>query len=282
MPVGVVGELHIGGAGLGRGYLRRPELTAERFIPDRFSADAGSRLYRTGDMARHLADGNIEFLGRMDHQIKVRGFRIELGEIEFVLSSHPEITESVVLVQQDKQGEKRLVAYIVGEKKPASSELRGYLRERLPEYMVPQAFVSLAALPLTPNGKIDRRALPNPKSFAEPTKNHVPPRNEVERVIINIWQNVLGVERIGIHDNFFDLGGHSLLAVHIHRKITTELQCKLSVMEMFQYPTVDSLATFLTQNVEQATYEQVHDRVRKQLEAINRQKQLRARATTHE
>jgi acyl carrier protein len=262
--------------------LQRPELTAERFIPDAFGAEAGSRLYRTGDLARHLRDGNIEFLGRMDHQIKVRGFRIELGEIESVLGNHPGITESVVVVQQDKQGEKRLVAYIVGENKPASGELRGYLRERLPEYMVPQTFVPLAALPLTPNGKIDRRSLPDPKSFAEQTTNYVAPRNEVEAVITNIWQNVLGVERVGIHDNFFDLGGHSMLAIHIHRKINAALQCKLSVIDMFQYPTVDSLATFLTQKNEQANYGQVHDRVKKQLDAIGRQKHLRAGKRIHE
>jgi amino acid adenylation domain-containing protein len=282
VPVGVVGELHIGGAGLGRGYLGRPELTAERFIPNAFSVEAGARLYRTGDLACYTADGNLEFLGRLDHQVKVRGLRIELGEIESVLSSHPEVTESVVLVQQDKQSEKRLVAYVVSENKPASSALRSYLRERLPEYMVPQAFVSLPALPLTSNGKIDRRALQAVKFEVENGTPHVPPRNEVERVITDIWQNVLGVPRIGIHDNFFDLGGHSLLAVQIYRKITVALQCELSVIEMFRYPTVDSLATFLTQKIEQATYGQVHDRVKKQLEAIGRQKQLRARMATHE
>jgi len=266
----VAGELHIGGVGLGRGYVGRPELTAERFIPNPFSAETGSRLYRTGDLARYMADGNIDFLGRMDRQIKVPGVRIELGEIEAVLSSHPEITDSVVVVQQDKQGEKRLVSYVVGKHRPEDNELRSYLRERLPEHMVPQAFVSLPALPLTPKGEIDRRAL------------HVPPRNEVERVITKIWEDVLGVERIGIHDNFFDLGGHSLLAVHIHRKITTALQCELSIIEMFRYPTVDSLAAFLTQKVEQATYGQVHERVRKQLEAIGRQRKLRARTAIRE
>jgi acyl carrier protein len=270
VPVGAVGELHTGGVGLGRSYPGRPELTAERFIPDPFSSEAGARLYRTGDLACYRANGNIEFLGRMDHQIKGPGFRIELGEIESVLSSHPEITENLVLVQQDTKSEKRLVAYIVSETTPSSSELRDYVRERLPEYMVPQAFVSLPALPLTSNGGIDRRAL------------HVPPRNEVERVITNIWQEVLGVERIGIHDNFFDLGGHSLLAVQIHLKITAALQCELSIIEMFKYPTVDSLATFLTQKVEQATYGQVHERVKKQLEAMGRQKQLRVRTATHE
>ncbi len=282
LPVGVVGELHLGGVGLGRGYLGRPELTAERFIPNAFSAEAGARLYRTGDLARYLADGNLEFLGRLDHQVKVRGLRIELGEIESVLRSHPEIRESIVLVQEDKQGEKRLVAYVVSENKPANSVLRSYLRERLPEYMVPQAFVSLPALPLTANGKVDRRALQAVKFEAERGTSHVAPRNEVEKVITGIWQEVLGVQRIGIHDNFFDLGGHSLLAVQVHRKITTALQCKLSVIEMFQYPTVDSLATFLTQKVEPATYGQVYDRVKKQLEAIERQKQLRSRTASHE
>jgi amino acid adenylation domain-containing protein len=282
VPVGVVGELHLGGVGLGRGYLGRPELTAERFIPHAFRAEAGARLYRTGDLVRYMVDGNLEFVGRMDHQVKVRGLRIELGEIEAVLSSHPEITESIVVAQQDQQGDKRLVAYVVSENKPENSALRSYLRERLPEYMLPQAFVSLPALPLTANGKIDRRALQAVKFEVENCVLHVPPRNEVERIITNIWQDALGIERIGIHDNFFDLGGHSLLAVQIHRNITMALQCELSVIEMFKYPTVNSLATFLTQKVEQATYGQVHDRVKKQLEVIGRQKQLRARMATHE
>jgi acyl carrier protein len=239
-------------------------------------------LYRTGDLARYLGDGNLEFLGRLDQQVKVRGLRIELGEIESVLNSHPEIRDSIVLVQEDQEGEKRLVAYVVSENKPANSVLRTYLSERLPEYMVPQAFMSLLALPLTANGKVDRRALQAVKFEVERRTPHVAPRNEVERVITDIWQNVLGIQRIGIHDNFFDLGGHSLLAVQIHRKITTALQCKLSVIEMFQYPTVDSLATFLTQKAEPATYGEVYDRVRKQLEAIERQKQLRSRKATHE
>jgi amino acid adenylation domain-containing protein len=282
VPVGVVGELHLGGVGLARGYMARPELTAERFIPNAFSAEAGARLYRTGDLARYLADGNIEFLGRLDHQVKVRGLRIELGEIETVLSRHPEISESIVLVQQDKQGEKRLVAYVVSEHKPANSALRSYLREKLPEYMVPQAFVSVPALPLNANGKVDRRALQAVKFEVGDGTPHVPPRNEVERVITDIWQKVLGVERIGIHDNFFDLGGHSLLAIQIHREIKAALQSELSVMEMFRYPTVDSLATFFTQKVGPVTYGQVHDRVRKQLEAIDRQKQLRSRVAIHE
>ena len=159
MPIGVAGELYIAGDGLARGYLKRPELTAEKFAVNPFSTTPGARMYRTGDRVRYLASGELEFLERMDQQVKLRGFRIELGEIESVLSSHPEITESVVLVQQDKQGEKRLVAYIVGENEPASSELHEYLRERLPEYMVPQVFVSLPAFPLTPNSKIDCRAL---------------------------------------------------------------------------------------------------------------------------
>jgi amino acid adenylation domain-containing protein len=282
VPVGVVGELHLGGVGLGRGYLGQPALTAERFIPNAFSGEAGARLYRTGDLARYLADGNLEFLGRLDHQVKVRGLRIELGEIEAVLSSHPEIAESVVLVQEDKQGEKRLVAYVVCENKPANSALRSYLRERLPEYMVPQAFVSLAALPLTANGKVDRRALQAVKFEVEKGAPHVPPRNEVERIITDIWQNVLGVQRIGIHDNFFDLGGHSLMAIQIHREITAALQSELSVMEMFRYPTIDSLASFFTREIEPATYGQVHERVRKQLETIDRQKQLRSRVAIHE
>ena len=282
VPVGVVGELHIAGMGLGRGYLQRPELTAERFIPDSLGGEAGSRLYRSGDLARYMGDGNIEFLGRVDHQVKVRGVRIELGEIEGALNEHPGIRASVVVVQADHRGEKRLVAYVVGEEKVASSELRRYLRERLPESMIPQGFVQMERLPLTSSGKIDRRGLPERKAIGEATAEYEAPRNEVEGEIASIWGSVLGVERVGIHDNFFDLGGHSMLAIHVHRKLRAALKRELSVVDMFRYPTVDSLAAYLTRNVEPTTYEQVHDRVRKQLEVIGQQRQMRARKRIHE
>jgi thioesterase domain-containing protein len=246
VPVGVVGELHISGVGLGRGYLERPQLSAERFIPDPFSAERGSRLYRTGDIARYMADGNIEFLGRMDHQVKVRGFRIELGEIESVLSSHPEITESVVLVQEGKQGDKRLVAYIVSENKTAISELREYLRERLPEYMIPAVFIVLDAIPLTPNGKIDRRALPAPdQARPELGEGFVAPRTAVEQKVAGIWEELLDVRSIGVRDDFFSLGGHSLLAVRVMARIQASFGQHLPLASLFQGATIEKQASLL-------------------------------------
>ena len=241
VPVGVVGELHIAGMGLGRGYLQRPELTAERFIPDSLGGEAGSRLYRSGDLARYMGDGNIEFLGRVDHQVKVRGVRIELGEIEGALNEHPGIRASVVVVQADHRGEKRLVAYVVGEEKVASSELRRYLRERLPESMIPQGFVQMERLPLTSSGKIDRRGLPERKAIGEATAEYEAPRNEVEGEIASIWGSVLGVERVGIHDNFFELGGDSILSIQI---IARANRAGLALMpkQLFQHPTVAGLA----------------------------------------
>ena len=246
VPLGVPGELYIGGASLARGYLQRPELTPEKFIPHPFSELPGERLYRTGDLARYRPDGNIEFLGRLDHQVKVRGFRIELGEIEAVLGGHPGVREVVVLAREDSPGEKRLVAYVVGQEEPAPSvsELRGFVRERLPEYMVPSAFVGLPALPLTPNGKVDRKALPAPEADAYAVREYAAPEGEVERVLAGIWAEVLQVERIGRHDNFFELGGHSLLAVTlIERMRRNGLQA--DVRALFTTPTLAALAATL-------------------------------------
>ncbi len=206
--------MHIGGAGVARGYLNRPELTAEKFIPDPFSAEPGARMYKTGDLARYRPDGNIEFLGRADHQVKIRGFRIELGEIEAALGQHPAVREAVVLAREDAPGEKRLVAYVVaGARAADDDDLRRFLKEKLPEYMVPAVFVLLDALPLMPNGKIDRRALPAPdRSRPELDKAFVAPRTPTEELLAEIWAQLLDIERVGVHDNFFDLGGHSLLA----------------------------------------------------------------------
>ncbi|HEY9013807.1 MAG TPA: non-ribosomal peptide synthetase, partial [Gemmatimonadales bacterium] len=222
VPVGVVGELYIGGAGLGRGYLHRPALTAERFVPHPYATQAGERLYRTGDMVRWLDTGELAYVGRGDAQVKVRGFRIELGEIEAVLASHAAVREAVVVLKADKSGEQRLVAYLVCEKQPASSELRSYLQERVPEYMVPQVFVSLERLPLTANGKVDRGALPEPdvtslapgSGYLAPrtAADYIAPRTAVEEIVASIWSQLLDVERVGVTDNFFELGGHSLLA----------------------------------------------------------------------
>ncbi|HIP97643.1 MAG TPA: amino acid adenylation domain-containing protein, partial [Anaerolineae bacterium] len=252
VPIGVPGELYIGGDSLARGYLNRPGLTAERFLPDPFSEEPGARLYKTGDLARYLPDGNIEFLGRADHQVKIRGFRVELGEIEAVLGGHPALREVVVLAREDGSGSKRLVAYVIPAQKPVPtvSELRDFLKEKLPEYMVPSAFVTLEALPLTPSGKVDRRALPAPDGARPELEGaFVAPRTPVEKELAGIWTQVLGVERVGIYDNFFDLGGHSLLATQVISRVRTTYQVDLPLRRLFETPTVAGLAALIAQSL---------------------------------
>jgi amino acid adenylation domain-containing protein len=249
VPVGVPGELHIGGACLARGYLNCPKLTAERFIPDSFGGEPGGRLYRTGDLARYRPDGQIEFLGRLDDQVKVRGYRIELGEIEAALVGHPGVREAVVVAGEDEFGDNRLLAYIVsGESAPTASEARAFLREKLPEYMLPSAFVPLETLPRTPNGKPDRRALLT-QDRARPgiEEAFVTPRTRVEELLASIWAEVLGVERVGIQEDFFDLGGHSLLAVRLFARIEQELGTSLPLSSLFQGPTIEHLARLIGQ-----------------------------------
>lgn len=245
IPINVVGELFIGGVGVGRGYLNDATRTAEVFVPDPFSQEPGARLYKTGDLARYLPDGNIEFLGRIDHQVKVRGFRIELGEIEAVINQHPMVHETVVLAREDKPGDKRLVAYLVTDQKSASSpiELRSQLRERLPDYMIPSAFVVLDRLPLTPNGKVDRRALPIPEqSSPEHDETHVAPRTPVQEMLVAIWGEVLNIKSVGTDENFFELGGHSLLIVQLISRVRSALGVDLSLRVLFESPTVGELA----------------------------------------
>lgn len=245
VPVGVPGELHIGGDGLARGYLNRPDLTAEKFIPSPFSELPGERLYKTGDLARYLPDGNIEFLGRMDHQVKVRGFRIELGEIEAVLAQYPAVQEAVVIAWKQMSGDKQLVAYLVPDEThpPMTSELRRSLQEKLPNYMVPATFVMLEALPLNPNGKVDRRALPAPDAIGSKLESaFVAPRIDTEALLADIWSKVLGIEQIGIYDSFFDLGGHSLLATQIVARIRKTLQTDLPLRTLFDHPNIAGLA----------------------------------------
>jgi amino acid adenylation domain-containing protein len=261
VPIGVAGELYIGGAGVARGYLNRPELTAEKFIPDPFRVLPGARMYKTGDLARYRPDGNIEFLGRTDHQVKIRGFRIELGEIEAALGRHPAVREAVVMAREDKPGdpsaslltdpstslriEKRLVAYVVAEREPlpTTTDLRNFLKEKLPEYMVPAVFVLLDALPLMPNGKIDRRALPSPdRSRPELDKVFVAPRTPTEESLVEIWVQLLNIERVGVHDNFFDLGGHSLLATQLVSRMREAFQVEIPLRRLFEAPTVAGLA----------------------------------------
>ena len=250
VPVGVTGELHIGGDGLARGYLNRPELTAEKFIGNPFIGDSearfSNRLYKTGDLARYLPDGSIDFLGRNDYQVKIRGFRIELGEIEAALALHPSVQRAVVLAREDASGGKRLVAYIVpksGEKVPIDG-LRNLLREKLPAHMVPAFFVVMEKLPLTPNGKIDRKALPSPEHAAVGT-GFLAPRDPLEQTLAQIWSKVLKVKRIGIRDNFFELGGHSLLAVRIMAEIERLLKRSLPLATFLQAPTIGELADVL-------------------------------------
>ena len=242
-PIGVPGELYVGGDGVARGYLGRAELTRERFVQDRFSTDPAARLYRTGDLARWLADGTIAFLGRLDQQVKLRGFRIELGEIEAALGARPEIAACAVIVREDTPGDRRLVAYLVGSGVPGPAELRGYLKERLPEYMVPSAYVTLEALPLTSNGKLDRRALPAPEAGVL-ERDHVAPRGPVEEALAGIFAEVLKLpaEQVGAHDDFFVLGGHSLLATQAVGRVRTAFGVELPLRSIFDAPTPAALA----------------------------------------
>ncbi len=249
VPIGVAGELHIGGVGLARGYYNRPDLTAEKFIADPFSRTPGSRLYKSGDLARFLPDGNIEFLGRIDHQVKVRGFRIELGEIEAVLAEHADITDVIVIVREDVSGDKRLVAYLVteAEKEMTAGDLRNYLRERLPDYMLPSAFMILEEFPLTPNGKVDRKALPAPdQSRPELGSEYVEPRNDDEKKLAEIVSELLNVEKVGVYDNFFDLGGHSLLATQFISRTRDAFEVELPLRSLFEKPTVAGLVEEIT------------------------------------
>ncbi|HEY3580423.1 MAG TPA: amino acid adenylation domain-containing protein, partial [Pyrinomonadaceae bacterium] len=248
VPVGVAGELYIGGVQLGRGYLNRPELTATRFVPHPFATTPGARLYRTGDLGRYRADGAIEYLGRIDHQVKVRGFRIELGEIEAALREQPIVRDVVVLVREDTKEDKRIVAYIVlsEEREAPADELRRAIQQKLPSFMIPSAFFVLEALPLSPNGKIDRKALPAP-DHARPDieRPFVAPRTPIEEMIAGIWSQVLNLEQVGIHDNFFSLGGHSLLATQVAQRVRQTFNIELPLRLFFETPTVDALAAFV-------------------------------------
>jgi Non-ribosomal peptide synthetase modules and related proteins len=248
VPAGVVGEVYIGGDGLARGYLNRPELTAERFLPDPFSGVPGARFYRTGDLGRHLSSGDLEFLGRADDQVKIRRYRIEPGEIETALVQHPSVREAAVVAREDLSGGKSLVAYVVGEPAPAAGQLYAFLRSSLPEYMMPSAFVVLDKLPLTPSGKIDRRALPAPDANRpDLTAEFIAPRTSAERVIADVWQTILGLERVGVKDNFFELRGHSLLVTQVIARLRDLFQVEIAVRKLFERPTVEGLAAALAE-----------------------------------
>ena len=252
VPAGVAGEVYIGGAGVGDGYLGRPDFTADKFIPNPLDETAGARLYRTGDLARHLPDGEIEFLGRRDQQVKVRGFRIELGEVEAVLGGHPAVREAVVTAYGPASDDRRLAAYVVPRQDPAPSAdgLQSYLRERLPEYMIPAAFVLLEELPLTPNGKLDRKALPAPdEACAASDAGFVAPRTPVEEALAQLWAQVLGRDTVGVNDNFFRLGGHSLLGTVLMSRVRDAFQVELPLVVLFEAPTVAALARAVNQRL---------------------------------
>jgi amino acid adenylation domain-containing protein/non-ribosomal peptide synthase protein (TIGR01720 family) len=251
VPVGVTGELYAGGDGLARGYLNSADLTAERFIPDPVSGGVGRRLYSTGDLARYRADGNLEFLGRTDNQVKVRGHRIEMAEVETALLVYPAIKEAAVIASHDEAGGKRLLAYLVGKEGDSFSagELRDYLCSKLPDYMVPSAFITLDRLPLTPSGKLDRRALPQSDGARPEFENqYVPPRTPVEEAVASIWAEVLGLDRVGVHDDFFELGGHSLLATKVISKTRYIFKIELPLQTLFERPTVENLSLAIIAN----------------------------------
>ena len=299
VPIGVTGELHIGGVGLARGYLNRPDLTEEKFIRNPFGRSKGAgeqgsrgakekqfsdsaRLYKTGDLARYLSDGNIELLGRIDNQVKIRGFRIELGEIEAVLSQHHQVQE-VVVACENEPGNKRLVAYIVPkQEQPSVTELRRFLNQKLPDYMLPSAFAILDNLPLLPNGKVNRQALQTTDIRPNVEAAYIAPQNETERLIAVVWLELLQVEKVGVHDNFFELGGHSLLLVQSHRKLREIFAQELSIVDLFKYPTISYLAEYLSQ--EQSEKPAVvlrQDRSENRLvrrTAVNQQSQLRQKS----
>ncbi len=250
VPIGVPGELYLGGVGLARGYVNRPELTAEKFVAHPFGSRPGARLYKTGDLVRYLPDGDLQFIGRLDHQVKIRGFRVELGEIEAVLAEHPSVGQSVVTMREDRPGVEHLVAYCVAaaEQQLSRSELRRFLKEKLPDYMIPSVVVPLDALPLLPNGKVDRQKLPAPEpARLEPSTGFIAPRTPLEADIAGIMAKALGIERVGACDNFFELGGHSLLVTRVVSEIRDKFRVELPIRVAFEAPTVEGLALAITQ-----------------------------------
>ncbi len=272
VPIGIPAQMYIGGVGLARGYLNRPELTAEKFVPNPFSAEPGARLYKTGDIARYLPDGSIDYLGRIDRMVKVRGFRIELSEIESTLREHPAVREAIALAHEDQAGYKKLVAYLVLEHQNqlSSHQLREYLQENIPDYMIPSIFVFLDAFPLTVNGKIDHRALPQAAQLSDTTKEtFVAPRNTIEEMLSTIWSQVLEIERISMDDNFFDLGGHSLLATRMFVQIHDFFQVDLSLRDLFEAPTIVSFARIITEKQAQKADDELLDQILAELEQLS-------------
>jgi len=277
VPIGVSGEIYIGGDGLARGYLNNPVLTAEKFIPNHFNSQSSAYLYKTGDLAKYLPDGSIDFLGRIDSQVKIRGFRIELNEIESILIQHPHIREVVVIAREDHPSNKQLVAYVVPEYSLVDNHLltmislRTFLKEKVPEYMIPASVVIVDAIPLNPNGKLDRRNLPAPMGYlVRGEQDFVAPSNSIETQIANIWSQALGIEQVGVNDNFFDVGGNSLLFIQVYSKLQEVLEQNISIVDLFRYPTINLFSQFLSQeqDVKQITVKKSRDRTEKQKQTV--------------
>ncbi len=246
VPVGVPGELHLAGVGLARGYYNRPELTADKFIPNPFNTNKkSSRLYKTGDLVRYLNHGNLEYLGRLDYQVKIRGFRIELTEIETVLQQHPDVKACRVVVQNNHLNEQQIIAYLILGKtsddiQKIKQNIKRFLEDKLTHYMIPADFIILDQFPLTPSGKLDQQSLPKPEKLIQKASVYVAPQNPVEEKIVTIWQDVLKVEKVGIHDHFFELGGHSLLATRVNSRLREAFQMDIPLRTLFEKPTVIS------------------------------------------
>lgn len=290
VPIGVAGELYVGGDGLARGYLHNPILTSEKFIRNPLNSSSSEYLYKTGDLAKYLADGNIDFLCRIDSQVKIRGFRIELTEIESILIQHPDIREVVVIAREDQIGNKQLVAYVVPENPVSDNNsistttLRASLREKVPDYMIPAAFVILDAIPLNPNGKLDRKNLPAPTvDIFRGEQAFIAPINPMETLIANVWSQVLVLERVGVNDNFFDIGGNSLLVIQVHNRLQQMLNMDISIVDLFRYTTIKALAEYLAidrtkhdldQKLPDQSRDQMLNRTDKQKQALKRQQQL--------
>jgi acyl-coenzyme A synthetase/AMP-(fatty) acid ligase/acyl carrier protein len=269
VPVGVHGELYVGGAGLARGYFNRPDLTAERFIPSPFNPNGV--LFKTGDLGRRLSDSNVEYLGRRDHQVKIRGHRVELGEIEARIKETDAVNDAVVVLREDHPGDQRLVAYCVAAPGCTLSmnELRTHLRSKLPEFMVPQHFVEMSSIPLTPNGKVARRALPKPEAESASASTYVAPQTEIECAISEVWREVLKIEKVGLQDNFFDLGGHSLLLARVLGKIRDLLGKQIPMLALFQFPTIGALCLHLCHDeINSVSAEKIRARADKQKRAL--------------
>jgi non-ribosomal peptide synthetase component E (peptide arylation enzyme)/acyl carrier protein len=275
VPVGVPGDLFIGGQGVVRGYLNRPDLTEERFILNPLKND-GSRLYWTGDLAQYREDGVIEFLGRVDHQVKIRGYRIELGEIEAMLGNHAAVSDCVMLLREDNPGDQRLVAYVVPDgAAPDANELREHLRNNLPEYMVPNDVVVLETMPLTPNGKLDRKQLPVPGQSQTSAAAYEAPEDELQQTIVNVWQDTLKLDKVGVNDNFFDLGGHSLLIVRVLQLLKAQVDKPISLTDLYRFPTIKTLTDYLNSDGKNESLKKSSDRASRRRERMGLRKRGR-------